>query len=99
MRYGGTPGSNAPEMDVERIQQMLSERDGLRKKINDLGFLDGTAKRLSQPSAYASGDLAKNFEAQSKYIQDMECDIQDMQKYYEGEVEQSKYNEELLRVS
>jgi len=102
MRSGGLGAQHTPEMDVESIQQMLSERDALRRKINSLGSLEDQVnrvqKRTDQPDK-TSGDLAKNLEAQSRYINDMEFDIQEMQKYYEHEVEQSKYNEQLLKVS
>ncbi|XP_064549639.1 uncharacterized protein LOC135436102 isoform X1 [Drosophila montana] len=46
---------------------------------------------------WADANLVKSLNEQNRYIYDMENDIQEMQQYYENEVEQSKYNEEVLK--
>lgn len=101
MKSGGPKGSYAPDMDADNIQKMLAERDALRRKMKGLVFLENKVNQLQAKANRAdstSGNLSKNLHAQNNYINEMESEMQEMQKYYENEVEHSKYNEEILKV-
>lgn len=102
MRSGELKGSYAPDMDADNIQKMLAERDALRRKMKGLNFLEDKVNKLqskADQADHASCNMCKNLNAQNQYINEMESEIEEMQKYYENEVEQSKYNEEILKVS
>nr|ACE79729.1 coiled-coil Y protein [Drosophila grimshawi] len=83
-----------PDTDIDDIQLILSERQALRMQIQELSPLNA---KLKKQADYDVEEMARNFCAQNQYIADMENDIQEMQHYYEHEVEKSKYNEELLK--
>ncbi|XP_030559310.1 uncharacterized protein LOC115761620 isoform X2 [Drosophila novamexicana] len=52
---------------------------------------------MANQGNWADANLVQSLNEQNRYINDMENDIQEMQQYYENEVEQSKYNEEVLK--
>ncbi|KRF78820.1 uncharacterized protein [Drosophila virilis] len=52
---------------------------------------------MANQGNWADANLVQSLNEQKRYINDMENDIQEMQQYYENEVEQSKYNEEVLK--
>lgn len=91
----------SPEKDVSNIQRILAERDALRKKCKNLESLGDKINQLEQKANEAeniSGDLEDNLNQQSQYINEMQLEMQDMQNYYENEVDKAKGNEEILKV-
>ncbi|XP_032312049.1 laminin subunit beta-1-like [Drosophila ananassae] len=92
----------SPEKDVSNIQRILAERDALRKKCKNLESLGDKINQLEQKANEAeniSGDLEDNLNQQSQYINEMQLEMQDMQNYYENEVDKAKGNEEILKRS
>ncbi|XP_017847963.1 keratin, type II cytoskeletal 5 isoform X2 [Drosophila busckii] len=97
---GAELGQQLGDSDVDNIAKILAERDSLRRKLKSLAALEDKVNKLQQKADqadYTSGDLAQNLNEQNRYINDMENEMQDMQKYYENEVEQTKYNEQVLK--
>lgn len=97
-------GENAfsPENDFSNIQRILAERDALHKKCKHLEELSNMVNILEQKASEAeqlSGDLEDNLSQQNQYIKDMQQEMQDMQNYYENEIDKGKGNEEVLKVS
>ncbi|KAH8243342.1 hypothetical protein KR032_006620 [Drosophila birchii] len=97
---GGGKGGYSPEKDPNNIQQILAERDALRKKCKELAELDDKVNQLEQNAEEAarhSGDLENNLAEQNQCMNDMQREMQDMQNYYENEVDKAKGNEEILK--
>ncbi|KAH8367443.1 hypothetical protein KR200_005524 [Drosophila serrata] len=97
---GGGKGGYSPEKDPGNIQKILAERDALRKKCKDLAELNDKVNQLEQnanEAARHSCDLENNLHEQNQCIDNMQREMQDMQNYYENEVEKAKGNEEILK--
>ncbi|EDW82919.2 uncharacterized protein Dwil_GK23613 [Drosophila willistoni] len=85
---------------LDNINKIIAERNALRKKIEALSDLEIKVNELQQKANLAEGvsdDLSRNLNEQDQYINDMENEIQEMQKYYESEVDKSKCNEAFLK--
>ncbi|XP_030370586.1 keratin, type II cytoskeletal 2 oral isoform X2 [Scaptodrosophila lebanonensis] len=93
-------GPYSPDLDANDIRKIVAERDALRKKCKALKALEGKVNDLqgkAMEADYLSHDLSENLNHQNAMINDMQNEMEDMQKYYENEVEQSKFNEEVLK--
>ncbi|XP_041447530.1 coiled-coil domain-containing protein 6 [Drosophila obscura] len=89
----------SPEKDVGNIQKILAERDALRKKCKALTMLNEKVTKLknqAETAEHVQGDLEDNLKHHDQYISDMQQEMEDMQNFYEGEVDKVKGNEELL---
>ncbi|XP_034664367.1 uncharacterized protein LOC117898815 isoform X1 [Drosophila subobscura] len=98
-KQSGGKYSFSPEKDVGNIQKILAERDALRRKCQALTMLNervGNLKNQAQTAEYVNGDLEANLDHRDQYISDMHQEIEEMQNFYEGEVDKVKGNEELL---
>ncbi|XP_030371206.1 uncharacterized protein LOC115621645 [Scaptodrosophila lebanonensis] len=80
----------AVEGIYKTFEILQAENAHLKRKVNDL-------QGKAMEAEYLSHDLSANLNHQNAMIDNMENDMEDMQKYYEREVEQSKFNEEVLK--
>ncbi|XP_017058335.1 uncharacterized protein LOC108099360 [Drosophila ficusphila] len=99
---GGAPGkgSFSPDKDVANIQKILADRDALRKKCNELKELGDKVNQLEQKAKEAecvTCNLECDLQQQNMCVQQMQCEMQEMQNYYDNEVEKAKGNEEYLK--
>ncbi|EDW38814.1 GL13750 [Drosophila persimilis] len=95
----GSKYSFSPEKDVGNIQKILAERDALRKKVKALAMLNDTVNKLkdqAETAHHVNGDLEDNLKQQNQYINDIQQEMEDMQDFYEGEVDKAKGIEEML---
>ncbi|KAH8402813.1 hypothetical protein KR009_001467, partial [Drosophila setifemur] len=93
-------GDFSSEKDISSIQRILAERDALRKKCKNLEALADKINQFEKKANEAehlSGDLEDNLNQQNQYINDIQQEMQDMQNYYESEVDKAKGNEEILK--
>ncbi|EDW78200.1 uncharacterized protein Dwil_GK18633 [Drosophila willistoni] len=92
--------SFSPDKDVDNINKILQERNALRKKTEVLSDLENKIDQLQQKAEQAdriSEDFVFNLSEQDQYIDEMEKEMQEMQNYYETEVDRSKCNEAMLK--
>lgn len=99
---GGPPskGAFSPDKDAENIKKILAERDALRKKLKNLEDIGDKVSLLEEKACEAeqiSGELENSLQEQNACMCSMQRDMQDMQSYYENEVEKAKGNEEILK--
>ncbi|KAH8276872.1 hypothetical protein KR026_002029 [Drosophila bipectinata] len=93
-------GAFSPDKDAENIKRILAERDALRRKVKSLEDIGDKVSQLEEKACEAeqiSGDLQNSLQAQNECMCNMQRDMQDMQGYYESEVEKAKGNEEILK--
>lgn len=100
---GGAPskGAFSPDKDAENIKKILAERDALRRKLKNLEDIGDKVSQLEEKACEAeqiSGELENSLQQQNECMCSMQRDMQDMQCYYENEVEKAKGNEEILKV-
>ncbi|XP_052858271.1 uncharacterized protein LOC128266036 [Drosophila gunungcola] len=89
------------EQDILNAQRILTERDALRKKCQDLEVLGDKVYVLEQKANKAeqlSASLEDSINQQTQYINDMQQEMQYMQNYYENEVDKAKAVEEVLKM-
>jgi len=99
----GAPGkgSFSPNKDADNIQKILADRDALRKKCKELEELGEKVNQLEQKANEAeclTNNLEDNLQQQCQCMQQLQCEMQEMQNYYENEVDKAKGNEEILKV-
>ncbi|XP_016983066.1 uncharacterized protein LOC108047416 [Drosophila rhopaloa] len=99
---GGAPGkgSFSPDKDAANIQKILADRDALRKKCKELEELGEKVNQLEQKANEAeclTCNLEGNLQQQNQCMQQLQCEMQDMQSFYENEVDKAKGNEEILK--
>ncbi|XP_016938157.3 uncharacterized protein [Drosophila suzukii] len=98
----GAPGkgSFSPNKDADNIQKILADRDALRKKCKELEELGEKVNQLEQKANEAeclTNNLEDNLQQQCQCMQQLQCEMQEMQNYYENEVDKAKGNEEILK--
>ncbi|XP_068149417.1 LOW QUALITY PROTEIN: protein Hook homolog 3-like [Drosophila tropicalis] len=90
----------SPDKDMNNIKKILQERNALRKKTEVLSDLENKISQLQKKADQAdriSENFVFNLSEQDQYIDEMEKEMQEMQNYYETEVDRSKCNEAMLK--
>ncbi|XP_065355169.1 protein FAM184A isoform X1 [Calliphora vicina] len=89
------------EQDAENIKAIIKERNSLREKCKSFKALEKQVQQLEQQAEEAhkkAGNLSSSLSNQSQYIDKMEGEMQNMQKYYEGQNQNACYKEECLKA-
>lgn len=89
------------EQDAENIKAIIKERNSLREKCKTFDALKKQVQSLEKKAHDASkeaGRLSSTLSNQSQYIDKMEGEMQNMQKFYEDKCQNSSFNAECLRV-
>ncbi|EDW98032.1 uncharacterized protein LOC6537779 [Drosophila yakuba] len=101
-RTQGSPGkgSFSPDKDAANIQKILADRDALRKKCKELEELGDKVNQLEEKANEAeclTCNLEDHLRKQCQCMEQLQCEMHDMQNYYENEVDKARGNEEILK--
>lgn len=89
------------EQDAENIKAVIKERNSLREKCKAFEALQQEVKKLEQKALEANkvaNELSSSLSQQSQYVDKIEGEMQNMQKYYEDKQQNACFRDECLKV-
>ncbi|XP_075145673.1 uncharacterized protein LOC142220421 isoform X2 [Haematobia irritans] len=96
----GQPNYDIADQDVKNIKMIIEERNRLREKCNSLKDVKknlDVLKNKNQKLDAINEEIRSNLTEQSSYIKTMECEMQDMERCYQEQLQIACNREQSLR--